>query len=80
MGCGAIGSFAADLLFRAGVRQLTLCDGERLRPGNIVRHLAGAEQVGRAKTLAVLNCLARVDANVDGVKCIPSRFSVSMKP
>ena len=71
VGCGAIGSFAADLLFRAGVRQLTLRDGERLRPGNVVRHLAGAEQVGQAKTLAVLNCLARVDANVDGVKCIP---------
>lgn len=70
VGCGAIGSFAADLLLRAGVRQLTLCDGERLRPGNVVRHLAGAEQVGRAKTLAVRNCLARVDANVDGVKCI----------
>jgi len=69
VGCGAIGSFAADLLFRAGVRQLTLCDGERLRPGNLVRHLAGAEQVGRAKALAVRNCLARVDANVDGVKC-----------
>jgi hypothetical protein len=69
VGCGAIGSFAIDLLFRAGVRQLTLCDGERLRPGNVIRHLAGAEEVGWTKTLAVRNCLARVDANVDGVEC-----------
>jgi molybdopterin/thiamine biosynthesis adenylyltransferase len=68
VGCGAIGSFTADLLFRAGVRQLTLRDGERLRPGNVVRHLGGAEQVGQAKTHAVRDCLARVDTNVHGVK------------
>jgi hypothetical protein len=68
VGCGAIGSFAADLLFRAGVRQLTMCDRERLRPGNVVRHLAGAEHVGRPKTHAVRDCLARIDASVHGVK------------
>ena len=68
VGCGAIGSFAADLLFRAGVRQLTLRDGERLRPGNVVRHLGGADLVGRAKAHAVRDCLTRVDTNIDGVK------------
>ena len=69
VGSGAIGSFAADLLFLAGVRQLTLRDGERLRPGNIVRHLGGADQIGRAKKHAVRDCLTRVDTNVHRVKC-----------
>jgi hypothetical protein len=80
VGCGAIGSFAADLLFRAGVRQLTLRDGERLRPGNVVRHLGGADQVGRAKTHAVRDCLTRVDTNIDGVKGQAKPLSASMTP
>lgn len=67
VGCGAIGSFAADLLFRSGVRHLTLIDGERLRPGNIVRHLAGAEHFGWPKTEAVRACLAGVDQDVSQV-------------
>ncbi|WP_376771972.1 ThiF family adenylyltransferase [Thermocatellispora tengchongensis] len=40
VGCGAVGSFAAGTLFRSGVRHLTLIDYERLRPGNVVGHLA----------------------------------------
>lgn len=68
VGCGAIGSFAADLLFRCGVRQLTLIDGERLRPGNLVRHLAGVEHLGRYKTHAVRACLSRVDPDVSRVR------------
>lgn len=76
VGCGAIGSFAADLLFRSGVRQLTLVDGERLRPGNVVRHLAGVEHVGRYKTGAVRACLASVDPNVSGVRTIGTLIDV----
>jgi molybdopterin/thiamine biosynthesis adenylyltransferase len=68
VGCGAIGSFAADLLFRSGMRHLTLLDSERLRPGNVVRHLAGVEHLGRHKTDAVRACLARVDPDVSGVR------------
>lgn len=67
VGCGAIGSFTADLLFRSGVRHLTLIDGERLRPGNVVRHLAGVEHVGLLKTRAVGARLAEVDPDVSKV-------------
>lgn len=67
VGCGAIGSFAADLLFRSGVRHLTLVDGERLRPGNVVRHRAGLAQVGLPKVEAVRACLTEVDRDVSGV-------------
>jgi hypothetical protein len=75
VGCGAIGSFAADLLFRSGARQLTLIDGERLRPGNVVRHLAGTEHVGRPKTHAVRDCLTAVDSDVSGVRTHFERLS-----
>ena len=68
VGCGAVGSFAADLLFRSGVRQMTLRDGERLRPGNVVRHLAGTGHVGQAKVDAVHDCMARVDLDTGAVK------------
>jgi hypothetical protein len=53
VGIGAIGSFVANLLFRQGVRNLTLVDGQLLRPGNVVRHLAGETLVGYPKPLAV---------------------------
>lgn len=53
VGCGAIGSHIADLLFRSGVQYITLIDPERLRPGNIIRHLADNSLVGLPKTTAV---------------------------
>ena len=68
VGCGAVGSFTADLLFRSGVRYFTLADGERLRPGNVVRHLAGLDLVGSSKPAAVRTCLQRLDPNIAGVK------------
>jgi hypothetical protein len=58
VGAGAVGSFVADLLFRHGVRTLTLLDGQLLRPGNLVRHLAGESWVGHPKVVAVAGCLA----------------------
>lgn len=61
VGCGAVGSFATDLIFRSGIKNLTLIDGEILRPGNIVRHLAGRDHVGLFKVAAVLEHLKSVD-------------------
>jgi molybdopterin/thiamine biosynthesis adenylyltransferase len=57
VGCGAIGSFVVDQLVRAGVGRITLLDDDILRPGNLVRHLAGAEQVGLTKAAAVREAL-----------------------
>ena len=57
VGCGAIGSFVADLLVRAGVGRLTLLDDDVLRPGNLVRHLAGPDEVGLTKAHAVRRAL-----------------------
>lgn len=57
VGCGAIGSFVADQLVRAGVGRLTLLDDDLLRPGNLVRHLAGPAHVGLTKAKAVREAL-----------------------
>lgn len=57
VGVGAIGSFVADGLFRAGVKRLLLVDGDRLRPGNLVRHAARASFVGRPKAEAMAESL-----------------------
>ncbi len=51
-GVGALGSVLAVWLAKAGVPALTLVDGDRLRPGNLVRHAAGLFWIGHRKTVA----------------------------
>lgn len=53
VGVGAIGSQVADLLARAGLGLLTLVDHDIMRPGNRIRHLAGADWDGHPKVDAV---------------------------
>ena len=53
IGMGAIGSVLADQLSRSGVRKLRLVDGQRIRPGNSIRHLVGRDRVGEHKAAAV---------------------------
>ena len=61
VGTGALGSFIADMLVRAGVRHLTLIDGDVVMPGNVVRHVAGEDAIGRPKPDAVKEQLGRHD-------------------
>jgi molybdopterin/thiamine biosynthesis adenylyltransferase len=73
VGVGAVGSFLADLLVRVGVRHLTLRDGDILRPGNCVRHLAGRDHVGKFKVAAVRDMLAaRYGSDAEGVVADPT--------
>lgn len=51
-GVGALGSVLAVWFAKAGVPALTVVDGDRLRPGNLVRHAAGLFSVGHLKTAA----------------------------
>jgi molybdopterin/thiamine biosynthesis adenylyltransferase len=76
VGVGAVGSFLADLLVRVGVRELTLRDGDVLRPGNCVRHLAGREHVGKFKVAAVRDMLtARYGATAERVVTDPTALT-----
>lgn len=67
VGVGAVGSFLADALYRSGVRRLTLLDPERLRPGNLIRHLAGNAYIGFAKDDAVKAHLSALGLDVTTV-------------
>lgn len=51
-GAGAIGSQLASLLARAGTGAVRMVEGDVLRPGNLVRHLAGSNSVGFNKAVA----------------------------
>ena len=57
VGVGAVGSFLADLLARAGIGSLHLVDDDVLRPGNCIRHLVGYGHIGSPKTAAVQEVL-----------------------
>jgi len=57
VGGGAIGSFIADGLVRAGLGQLTIQDNDVVRPGNLVRHLVGERQLGMRKSEAIKDYL-----------------------
>ena len=53
LGCGAVGSVVADLLVKAGVGRLTVCDYQQLAAGNVLRHTGGLVHVGDLKTTVV---------------------------
>lgn len=61
IGAGAIGSYLASMLARCGIGHLELHDGQRLRPGNCIRHLAGPEDIGKTKVQSVRDVLRRHD-------------------
>ncbi len=52
-GAGALGGHTATLLAESGVRFLDIVDPDVLLPGNVVRHVAGHDQVGASKVEAV---------------------------
>ena len=76
-GLGAIGSHVATLLARSGVREMTLVDGERLRPGDLTRHAVTASVfAGEVKSRAVRGSLFlwRQDA-AEAVKTVEEHVS-----
>ena len=52
-GAGALGGHVALTLAESGIDSLRIVDRELLSPGNVVRHVAGHDQVGVAKVNAV---------------------------
>ncbi len=75
VGLGAVGSFLADSLYRSGLRRLILLDPERLRPGNLIRHLAGDTFVGHPKVHAVKGHLSALGLDVSRVTCKTTRVA-----
>ena len=52
-GAGALGGHVGTALAESGLGSLDVVDGEVLLPENVVRHVAGHDQVGRPKVQAV---------------------------
>ncbi|GAB3430182.1 HesA/MoeB/ThiF family protein [Actinophytocola sediminis] len=75
VGVGAVGSYVADLLFRSGIRKLTVIDFERMRPGNIVRHLTDDLTVGMHKVHAVRSRLALRGLDASQISPVIRRIS-----
>jgi hypothetical protein len=69
LGAGALGATLAEQLVRAGVRQLTIVDGERLEAGNLVRHPLGVFDLKqyKATNLAVHLGLASPHASITAI-------------
>ena len=61
VGVGAVGCQVAEMLVRSGAGELTLVDGDLIRPGNCIRHVASLRDVGRPKVDAVRDHLVRTE-------------------
>jgi sulfur carrier protein ThiS adenylyltransferase len=61
IGCGGLGSNAAAMLLRSGVRTLTLIDFDVVEESNLNRQFYFRDQLGRPKTGALAETLLRID-------------------
>ena len=61
LGCGGLGSNAAAMLLRSGVKGLTLVDFDSVEESNLNRQLFFRDQIGRPKTECLAETLLRID-------------------
>jgi sulfur carrier protein ThiS adenylyltransferase len=64
IGCGGLGSNAAEMLVRSGVGRLALVDYDAVDESNLNRQSYFADQVGRPKTEALAENLRRIRPDV----------------
>ena len=64
IGAGAVGSVLAEMLARAGIRDLTVIDPDVLEAGNLVRHTLLVSDIGRAKATGVADRLTNAALHV----------------
>lgn len=60
LGVGALGSAVAEMLVRAGLKDITLADPDLLESGNVCRHTATLVNVGRFKVQSVAQRLRQI--------------------
>ena len=64
IGLGGLGSNAAMMLLRSGLRRFVLADFDRVEESNLNRQLFFPDQLGRLKTEALAETLTRIDPEV----------------
>jgi molybdopterin/thiamine biosynthesis adenylyltransferase len=72
VGAGAVGSFVADSLARSGIGTLHIADPDIVKPGNLIRHLAGSSEVGWNKAEAVKRVIEKSLYQVSQVMSVPA--------
>lgn len=65
IGCGGLGSNAAQMLVRSGIGRLVLADFDRVEPGNLDRQFFFRDQIGMLKTEALAANLHRIRPEVE---------------
>lgn len=65
IGVGGLGSNAAMLLVRSGVKHLVLADFDVIEPTNLNRQLYFVDQLGRPKVEAIAETLRRIEPEID---------------
>ena len=78
LGVGALGSTLAELLVRGGLRDLTICDGDVVAPGNVCRSRHRFSDTDAPKTSALATHLQRLSpfANVKWQLALKSPASI----
>lgn len=64
LGVGALGSTLAEMLVRAGIKDIALVDKDLLEAGNVCRHMATLVDVGRTKVQVVAQRLRQISPAV----------------
>jgi len=65
IGCGGLGSNAAQMLVRSGIGRLVLVDHDRVEEDNLNRQFFFRDQIGMLKTEALAENLRRIQPDVD---------------
>lgn len=76
VGAGALGSVVAEMLVRAGSRQVTVIDGDTVAMGNLVRHTLTLDVLRANKAQAIADRLNRVSPHAD-VRAITNSFPLA---
>ncbi len=79
-GCGALGSFAAEIIARGGCASLVLVDYDTVTPGVLVRQNYRNADVGKSKVAALKERLLEVVPDLEVVPIPGNAFDVASAP
>lgn len=74
IGLGSLGSQVALSIARMGVNQIALIDGDLISAGNITRHIATLQDVGKFKTNFIGDNIRAISPHIKTI-CYPSKLS-----
>jgi len=79
-GCGALGSYVAEYLVRAGIKKIYLRDSKKVVPGLLVRQNYFEENVGHYKVSALKNNLNRINGKLNIIQVDTSNVNILINP